>query len=34
MLDSLPAWTAHLEYQENCGPLLVKFAIKYAVAVT
>jgi hypothetical protein len=20
MLDSLPAWTAHLEYQEICGP--------------
>jgi hypothetical protein len=22
MLDGLPAWTTHLEYQENCGPSL------------
>jgi hypothetical protein len=29
MLDGLPAWTAHLEYQESLsGPLLVKHCMK------
>jgi hypothetical protein len=29
MLDSLPAWTAHAEYQESLsGPLLVKHCIE------
>jgi hypothetical protein len=29
MLDGLPAWTAHLEYQELLsGPLLVKLCIE------